>query len=163
MKGDGSKPSVLLLHGWSGSYLEFEQILTPLVSDGHDVVIPSLPGFAFSNPITGIIGPRRVAALMHALMVRLFGQTRYVVQGGDWGGHIASWIAFTHPQALLGFHINTMSIFLADAIPTILVEKELFARRAASLDWEAGYSHEQSTRPQTLGVAMANSVVGAAG
>ncbi|ARW11512.1 epoxide hydrolase family protein [Acetobacter ascendens] len=163
MRGDGSKPPVLLLHGWPGSYLEFEQILKPLTSDGHDVVVPSLPGFAFSNPITGIIGPRRVAALMRALMVRLFGQTRYVVQGGDWGGHIASWMAFTHPEALLGFHINTMSIFAADAIPTTFEEKEQFARRAAILDWETGYSHEQSTRPQTLSVAMANSVVGTAG
>ncbi|KXV78678.1 epoxide hydrolase family protein [Acetobacter cerevisiae] len=163
MRGDGSKPPVLLLHGWPGSYLEFEQVLKPLTSEGHDVVVPSLPGFAFSNPITGVMGPRRVAALMHALMVRLFGQTRYVVQGGDWGGHIASWMAFTHPEALLGFHLNTMSIFAADAILETFEEKELFAHRTAILDRETGYSHEQSTRPQTLGIAMANSVVGMAG
>lgn len=163
MRGDGSKPPVLLLHGWPGSYLEFERVLKSLTSEGHDVVVPSLPGFAFSNPITGVMGPRRVAALMHALMVRLFGQTRYVVQGGDWGGHIASWMAFTHHEALLGFHLNTMSIFAADAIPETFEEKELFAHRAAILDRETGYSHEQSTRPQTLGIAMANSVVGMAG
>jgi hypothetical protein len=79
VRGDGSKPPLLLLHGWPGSYLEFERLLGPLAADGHDVVVPSLPGFAFSRPITGIIGPRRAAELMHALMVQLFGQTRYFV------------------------------------------------------------------------------------
>ena len=74
VRGDGSKPPLLLLHGWPGSFLEFERLLDPLAADGHDVVVPSLPGFAFSRPITGIIGPRRAAELMHALMVRLFGQ-----------------------------------------------------------------------------------------
>lgn len=59
LKGDGSNPPLLLLHGWPGSYLEFEPLLEPLVADGHDVVVPSLPGFAFSKPITGLVGPRR--------------------------------------------------------------------------------------------------------
>jgi pimeloyl-ACP methyl ester carboxylesterase len=163
VRGDGSKPPVLLLHGWPGSFLEFEQLLTPLAADGSDVVVPSLPGFAFSNSITGIIGPRRAAALMHGLMARLFGASRYVVQGGDWGAHIASWMAYAQPDALLGFHINMVSILAEDVAPTIPEERELIARRAAILDWETGYNHEQETRPQTLGVALADSPVGAAG
>ncbi len=163
VKGDGARPPVLLLHGWPGSFLEFERLLEPLAADGHDVVVPSLPGFAFSNPIPGIIGPRRAAELMHGLMVRLFGRTRYVVQGGDWGAHIASWMAFTNPDALLGFHINMVSIYADDAVPTTPEEKELLSRRAAILDWETGYNHQQETRPQTLGVAIADSPVGAAG
>ncbi|WP_410014232.1 epoxide hydrolase family protein [Sodalis sp. C49] len=163
VKGDGSKPPVLLLHGWPGSYLEFERLLAPLAADGHDVIVPSLPGFAFSNPITGVIGPRRSAELMHGLMTRLFGQARYFVQGGDWGAHIASWLAHVRPDALLGFHINMVSIFAGDSVPTTPEEKDLFSRRAAILDWETGYNHEQETRPQTLGVALADSPVGAAG
>lgn len=162
-RGDGSKPPILLLHGWPGSYLEFAQLLDPLASEGHDVIVPSLPGFAFSTPITGVIGPRRTAELMHGLMTRLFGETRYVVQGGDWGAHIASWMANERPDALLGFHINMVSIFAEDATPTSAEEKDLFARRAAILDWETGYNHEQETRPQTLGVALADSPVGSAG
>ncbi|KIZ47285.1 MULTISPECIES: epoxide hydrolase family protein [Rhodopseudomonas] len=162
MRGDGSKPPLLLLHGWPGSFIEFERLLEPLVTDGHDVVVPSLPGFAFSTPITGVIGPRRAAELMHDLMVRLFGPSRYIVQGGDWGAHIASWMAYKQPDALLGFHINMVSIFAEDARPTTPEEKELAARRAVILDWETGYNHEQETRPQTLGVAMADSPVGAA-
>ncbi len=162
-RGDGSKPPVLLLHGWPGSYLEFEKLIDPLSSDGHDVIVPSLPGFAFSKPISGVIGPRRGAELMHGLMAQLFGQVRYVVQGGDWGAHIASWMAHDRPDALLGFHINMVSIFPKDVTPTTDEEANLLKRRAAILDLETGYNHEQETRPQTLGVALADSPVGAAG
>jgi pimeloyl-ACP methyl ester carboxylesterase len=91
-RGDGSKAPLLLLHGWPGSFIELERLIGPLTADGHDVIVPSLPGFAFSNPITGIIGPRRADDLMHVLMNRLFGDVRYIVQGGDWGAHIASWM-----------------------------------------------------------------------
>jgi pimeloyl-ACP methyl ester carboxylesterase len=163
VRGDGAKPPLLLLHGWPGSFLEFERLLDPLAADGHDVVVPSLPGFAFSKPITGIIGPRRAAELMHGLMVQLFGQSRYIVQGGDWGAAIASWMAYNQPDALLGFHVNMVNILAQDATPTTPEEKDLLSRRAVILDWETGYNHQQETRPQTLGVAMADSPVGAAG
>jgi pimeloyl-ACP methyl ester carboxylesterase len=163
VQGDGSKPPVLLLHGWPGSFLEFERLVEPLAADGHNVVVPSLPGFAFSKPISGVIGPRRAADLMHGLMARLFGPSRYLVQGGDWGAHIASWMACERPDALLGFHINMVSVLAEDVEPTTPEEKDLISRRAAILDCETGYNHEQETRPQTLGVAMADSPVGAAG
>jgi pimeloyl-ACP methyl ester carboxylesterase len=162
LRGDGSKPPLLLLHGWPGSFLEFEHLLEALSKDGHDILVPSLPGFAFSRPITGVIGPRRAAELMHALMGQLFGQSRYIVQGGDWGAAIASWMAFQLPQALLGIHINMVSTLAEDAIPTTSDEKELICKRNAILDWETGYNHQQETRPQTLGVAMADSPVGVA-
>lgn len=163
VKGDGSKPPVLLLHGWPGSYLEFERLLEPLAADGHDVIVPSLPGFAFSTPITHVVGPRRVGDMMHALMKELFGETRFFVQGGDWGAHIASWMAYTYPEALVGFHLNMVTLFAADARPEAPEDKALLDRRASSLKWETGYNHLQETRPQTLGVALADSPVGVAG
>ena len=100
---------------------------------------------------------------MHALMVELFGSSRYIVQGGDWGAAIASWMAFNQPEALLGFHINMVGTLAEDAAPSTPAEEDLLTRRAEILDWETGYNHEQETRPQTLGVAMADSPVGAAG
>lgn len=162
-QGDGSKPPVLLLHGWPGSYLEFEQLLEPLAADGHDVIVPSLPGFAFSKPITGVIGPRRAAELMHGLMARLFGSSRFIVQGGDWGSGIAGWLAHDRPEALFGIHLNMADLLAQDTPATTAEEKAFVARREVLLDWETGYNHEQETRPQTLGVAMADSPVGAAG
>lgn len=162
-KGAGTRAPVLLLHGWPGSYLEFERLIEPLVADGHDVVIPSLPGFAFSQPITGVLGPRRIGELMHLLMTKLFGDRRYVVQGGDWGAAIASWMAYSQPDALLGFHLNMVSVLGKDVVPTTPEEEDLVRRRREILDWETGYNHEQETRPQTLGVALADSPVGTAG
>lgn len=163
VRGDGSRPPVLLLHGWPGSYLEFEQLLAPLAADGHDVIVPSLPGFAFSKPITGVIGPRRAAELMHGLMDRLFGPSRFIVQGGDWGSGIAGWMAHDRPDALLGIHLNMADLLPEDLAATTTEEKDFVAKRDVILDWETGYNHEQETRPQTLGVAMADSPVGAAG
>ena len=163
IKGDGAKAPLLLLHGWPGSYLEFRQLLEPLAADGHDIIVPSLPGFAFSNPITGVIGPRRAATLMHGLMTQLFGQARYIIQGGDWGHGIAAWIAHDRPEALLGIHMNMANLHAEDAVPTTPQERDFVAKRDALADWEFGYNHQQETRPQTLGVALADSPVGAAG
>lgn len=163
MKGKSSRPPLLLLHGWPGSYLEFQRMLEPLVSDGHDVVVPSLPGFAFSHPISGIIGPRRAAQLMHGLMTRLFGQTRYIIQGGDWGHGIAGWAAHDRPETLLGIHINMVNLEAEGIIATTPEEKDFIRRRSILTDRESGYNHQQETRPQTLGVALADSPVGTAG
>lgn len=163
VRGDGSKPPILLLHGWPGSYLEFEQLLAPLAADGHDVIVPSLPGFAFSKPITGVIGPRRAAALMNGLMTRLFGPTRFIAQGGDWGSGIAAWLAHDRPDALLGIHLNMADLLAQGTEATTPEEKDFVARRKVLIDWETGYNHQQETRPQTLGVALADSSVGAAG
>ncbi|MFJ2409140.1 epoxide hydrolase family protein [Pseudomonas sp. NPDC087814] len=162
-RGDGSRPPILLLHGWPGSYLEFEALLEPLAADGHDVIVPSLPGFAFSRPITGVIGPRRAGELMHGLMARLFGPTRFIVQGGDWGSGIAGWMAHDRPEALLGIHLNMADLLAQGTVATTPEEEAFIARRDVLIDWETGYNHQQETRPQTLGVALADSPVGAAG
>ncbi|QJU58246.1 alpha/beta fold hydrolase [Sphingomonas sp. AP4-R1] len=160
--GNGAKPPVLLLHGWPGSFIEFERLMAPLAADGHDVVVPSLPGFGFSSPITRPIGPRRAADLMQELMGQLFGDARYVVQGGDWGHGIAAWMANDYPNALLGIHLNMVDLLAKDIQPSTEEEKAFIAERAVIRDWETGYNHQQETRPQTLGVAMADSPVGAA-
>lgn len=161
-RGDGRKPPVLLLHGWPGSFIEFEALIAPLAADGHDVVVPSLPGFAFSTPIADLVGPRQAGERLQALMQQLFGSTRYVAQGGDWGAHIASWMAHDRPDALLGIHLNMVNILAQGTAPTTPEVQDLLARREALLDRESGYSHEQRTRPQTLSVALADSPVGAA-
>ncbi len=68
--------------------MEFEDLIPPLVSDGDVAVAPSLPGSAFSNPIRTRPGPIRIAEQFHELMVELFRETPYFVQGGDSGGGI---------------------------------------------------------------------------
>lgn len=161
-RGDGSRPPLLLIHGWPGSFLEFETMIAPLVADGHDVVVPSLPGFAFSGRPKGPIGPRRMAAIFQQLMLTLFGTTRYLVQGGDWGSGIGPRLAHDYPESCLGLHLNSIDLAAEDALPTTDEELAWARRRAVLRERETGYSHEHRTRPQTLGVAMADSPVGAA-
>lgn len=161
-RGDGSRPPLLLIHGWPGSFIEFEALIAPLVADGHDVIVPSLPGYAFSAAAAAPIGPRRTGALFHALMERLFGTARYLVQGGDWGAAIAAWMAHDRPDSVAAMHLNMMLLHAADAEPTSGEELEWAARIKASRADETGYSAQQGTRPQTLGIAMEDSPVGVA-
>ena len=161
-RGDGSRPPVLLLHGWPGSFLEFEDLIAPLVADGHDVVVPSLPGYAFSGRPASPIGPRRTAELMHGLMTDLFEAERYLIQGGDWGSAIGAWIAHLQPKAVAGLHLNMVLVQAKDAVPVKPAELAWAAHRAELAKEETGYLQEQGTRPQTLGVAMADSPVGVA-
>src|SRR3546814_362838 len=79
-RGDGSRLPLMLIHGWPGSFLEFEQLIGPLVASGHDVIVPSLPGYAFSGRPAEPIGPRPTAALFPPLLVDLFGPDRKSVR-----------------------------------------------------------------------------------
>ena len=93
---------IILTHGWPGSIIEFLQVIEPLADptahggkaeEAFHVVIPSLPGFGFSDKPTepGWRLPR-IANAWAALMARL-GYSRYVAQGGDWGAGVTSWMA----------------------------------------------------------------------
>lgn len=63
---------------------------------------------------------------------------------------------------MLGIHINMVNLHAEDAAPITPEERNFLSRRDAFAEWETGYSHEQETRPQTLGIAMADSPVGVA-
>src|SRR3546814_11215638 len=80
----------MLIHGWPGSFLEFEQLIGPLVASGHDVIVPSLPGYAFSGRPEAPIGPRPTAELFHQLLIDLFGHAPSPLQAGDWCPSIAA-------------------------------------------------------------------------
>jgi pimeloyl-ACP methyl ester carboxylesterase len=106
---------LLLIHGWPGSVVEFLEVIGPLVdppahggsaADAFDVVVPSLPGYAWSGP-TNERGwdVRRVADAFAALMTEL-GYERFGSQGGDWGGLITSQLGAHHPDRLIGIHLN---------------------------------------------------------
>lgn len=162
-RGDGSRPPILLIHGWPGSFLEFEGLVAPLVADGHDVVVPSLPGYAFSGRPERPIGPKRVGAILHALMADVLGHDRYLVQGGDWGAAIGAWMAHDRPAAVAGLHLNMVLIQARDAAPKTAEEVAWAARRAELAQEEAGYAHLQGSRPQSLAFAMLDSPVGVLG
>jgi len=158
---------LLLLHGWPGSFVEFldaAELLAAGVdsSPGFDLVVPSLPGFAFSEaPRAGGLHPGRIAERMHALMQTL-GFARYGVQGGDWGGIIGPALAQRHPEAVVGLHVNFGTARLTAAPDDELGEAErAYRERRRRFDAEeTGYSRIQGTRPQTLAYGLHDSPVG---
>lgn len=162
VEGSARKLPVLLIHGWPGSFLEFERLIGPLVADGHDVVVPSLPGYAFSGRPDSPIGPRRTGELFHALMTSLFGDARYLVQGGDWGAGVGAWLAHDFPKVCAGLHLNMVMINAIDAQPETVEERDWASRREKQTASEMGYAIEQATRPQTLSVGLSDSPVGVA-
>ena len=165
---------ILLIHGWPGSFIEFLQA-APLLQkgstdfSGYDVVVPSLPGFGFSDqPNVRGMHPGEIAERLHGLMQSL-GYEQYCVQGGDWGAIIGSALSLQHPEAVLKLHLNFMpaSKHLGDVSveeKLLTVEEHLYLEKQDTFrDIETGYSHIQSTRPQSLSYALHDSPVGLLG
>ena len=163
---------IILTHGWPGSVIEFLDVIGPLTDpeahggraeDAFHVVIPSLPGYGFSDKPkqTGWDVPR-IATAWSTLMRRL-GYTRWVAQGGDWGAHVTTWLGVQQPQGLAAIHLN---------LPTLSpppLEGEPNADERAAIDelkaffrTMAGYGSIQETRPQTLGYGLVDSPAGQA-
>jgi pimeloyl-ACP methyl ester carboxylesterase len=172
----GATP-LLLLHGWPGSFVEFLHVIGPLSDPrGHgaadapafDLVIPSLPGFGFSGPVTEPgWGPRRMASALAELMRRL-GYERYGAQGGDYGAFVAPDLGRVDPEHVIGIHVNaaTMGFIPFGDVPEedqatfTPAEKERLRRLQNYLSEGNGYFQVQSTRPQTLSYALTDSPAG---
>jgi len=170
-KGSGTNPKPLLLsHGWPGSIVEFLHIIDQLAhpekfggkeEDAFDVVVPSLPGFGFSGRPSRPIGPRKMASMFNSLMTEVLGYKKYLAQGGDFGGTIATWLAYDFPKTCAAIHINILIVRHPDG-PQTKEEKEWEERFERDQMVENGYRTQQATKPQTLSYAMMDSPVGVA-
>lgn len=170
-KNPGAMP-LILTHGWPGSVLEFLGLIGPLTdpvayggdaADSFDVVVPSLPGFGFSQkPRETGWNVSRVASAWAELMRRL-GYTKWVAQGGDWGAVVTTALGAMRPEGLAGIHLNTQYAFPAH-IPEALSPEERHAVATAALyaGELGGSNHLQRTKPQTVGFALADSPAGQA-
>ncbi|MEU4219493.1 epoxide hydrolase family protein [Actinoplanes sp. NPDC026623] len=164
---------LILTHGWPGTVAEFLDVIGPLTdpaahggdpADAFHLVIPSIPGYAFSGP-TGQVGwdTDRVARAWMELMRRL-GYDRYAVQGGDWGSPISLRLGLADPANVAGVHLNMCVTFpppdpaaMADLDEADLARLGFAARFAQD---GMGWQKIQSTRPQTLSYALTDSPVG---
>lgn len=165
-----AKP-LILSHGWPGSVLEFMKVIQPLthpeehgldVKDAFHVIAPSLPGFGFSGkPAQTGWGVEKIAASFASLMARL-GYNRYLAQGGDWGSIITSTLGADDPEHCAGIHLNMPTIDFSSVDKSDLTEEERDGLAALNyyIEWDSGYSKQQSTRPQTIGYGLVDSPVG---
>ena len=169
-----AKP-LMLIHGWPGSVIEFLDIIGPLSdprahggdpADAFHLVIPSIPGFGFSRPLSSPgWNNRRIATAFTELMSRL-GYRHYGVQGGDAGAFIGPDMGRIDPTHIVGVHVNSLvqipSLFQI-MVGLVAMSKAERVRLARFKQWFAemrGYYEIQGTRPKTLAYGLADSPVG---
>lgn len=161
---------LLITHGWPGSFLEFLHLIEPLTEpepgvQAFHLVIPSLPGFGLSTPLsTGGWSAGKIARAWAELMTRL-GYQRFVVQGGDIGAAVAPEVARHAPERVIGVHINGSLGFgqqVDDETRQALspLEQDRLRRIDDFMREEFGYIAIQSTRPGLIGAALTDSPVG---
>ncbi|MFG1909745.1 epoxide hydrolase family protein [Kribbella sp. NPDC048928] len=158
---------LILTHGWPGSIAEFvdhiDELADPKTEDtpAFHVVVPSLPGFGYSDkPTKTGWGTEKIAASWVELMGRL-GYSKFVAHGGDWGGNITTVLAGRFPQHVLGIH-TTFAEGLPGATTDGLTETERKWAEETHNFWHhrAAYAKQQATRPQTIGYSLVDSPVG---
>jgi len=169
-KRDGGIP-LILTHGWPSAFVELLP-LVPLLTDpaahgidgpAFDVVIPSLPGYAFSErPQRATY--RDVARIWHTLM-RALSYERYGAAGSDFGAGVATFMALDDPAPLIGLHLSNLELapYLGDGSRPLSQAEGAYLEAACRWDaTERGYIAVQSTKPQTLGYALNDSPAGLA-
>ena len=156
---------IILNHGWPGSFLELLKVASLLRNSFH-VVIPSLPGYGFSEGSRKPgLNPRKIARMWAQLMHTL-GYNKFVSHGGDWGATISTWLALDAPDSVIGIHLNYIP---GSYLPNkeegerlSLEEEEFFRSREEWEETEGGYAHLHKTKPQTIAYALNDSPVGLA-
>jgi pimeloyl-ACP methyl ester carboxylesterase len=168
IKGKGEKSIPLILtHGWPSSFLEMMKLI-PLLTENKDLsfdlVIPSMPGYGFSQKI---IQPgcnvSFIADLWHKLMQEL-GYEKYGVHGGDFGAGVSTALSMKYPENIIGMHLN----YIPGNYVPVLEENEAFSQEENTYldqeeEWysrEGGYSLEQNTKPLTLAYGLNDSPIG---
>jgi pimeloyl-ACP methyl ester carboxylesterase len=175
-RGRGPSPIPLILtHGWPGSFLEMLKILPLLTdpaaygedaADSFDVVIPSLPGFAYSDKPRQLgMNFFRVAEIWAELMDAL-GYERFAAQGGDLGAGVSTALGLRHSSRIIGIHLNYIPGSYRPHLPhgeaRSASEEDFLASAADWFDENGAYAHLQGTRPRTPAYALNDSPAGLA-
>lgn len=176
VRGKGPKPVPLMLnHGWPWTFWDFRKVLGPLSdpgshggdpADAFDLVVPSLPGYGFSTPLTHTaMNYSRTADLWVQLMQHL-GYERFATHGGDWGAIVSAALGHKYADRLIGAHLTLMTpldFFSGGTVPAEDFAPEELAwaqRNRHFFQAESGYYALQSTKPQTIAFSLNDSPVG---
>jgi pimeloyl-ACP methyl ester carboxylesterase len=162
--GDGLP--VMLIHGWPGGPIEFCDLIPLLVEAGHDVVVPSLPGYGWSDDPGRPLNVAAVSERLRAVMEAGLGYERYAVQGGDWGANISARMALDSPDTVAAVHVNAVSVL---PIPGDLTEPPLSEAEQAYAETGSRWPRREgfhlflhSAAPDAVGVAFNDSPAGLA-
>jgi pimeloyl-ACP methyl ester carboxylesterase len=175
-RGKGPAPlPILLSHGWPDSFVRMVKLIPRLTDpaahggdpkDAFDVIVPSLPGFGFSDrPTTRGFSVARIAESFAKLMRDELGITRFGAHGGDWGSAVTERLAAQSPDLLVGIHLTDIPYWSLLSVPSKeLTEPEQRFLQAGRV-WnrsEGAYANIQATKPQTLAFGLSDSPAGLA-
>lgn len=160
---------LLLTHGWPDSFARFRKVI-PLLTDptahggraedAFHVVVPSIPGFGFSQKV--VKTSAEVADLWHTLMTDVLGYGRFMAAGGDIGGPLTLALARQHPQSLVGIHVTDVG-YPTGQEPDLSPAEQEFAQFIQGWWFSQGaYAMVQGTKPQSVGVGLDDSPAGLA-
>jgi microsomal epoxide hydrolase len=174
-RGKGPNPLPLILtHGWPDSFYRYYKLIPMLTdparfggdpADSFDVIVPSLPGYGFSDrPRQRGMTVARAAELCGKLMTDVLGYQRFAAAGGDFGSQVTRLLALDHPDRLVGIHLTDIGYAGDPAFSPDL--SDLSEAEQAYLDgteqWffqDGAYAMIQSTKPQTLAYGLNDSPV----
>ncbi|MFD9665093.1 epoxide hydrolase family protein [Rhodococcus sp. NPDC059968] len=183
VRGKGPDPTPLVLtHGWPWTFWDFHKLIGPLADpvsyggaaeDSFDVVIPSLPGFGFSNPLKRAgLTIWQVADIWVTLMRDVLGYKRFGAHGGDYGVMVTAQLGHKFPEHLIGLHFAPRPLPL-HVWNTDRPWAEVFSgtlpdgvgERATFIEYErrkVGHLVAHVLNPQTLAYALHDSPAGLA-
>jgi pimeloyl-ACP methyl ester carboxylesterase len=163
---------VILSHGWPSSFVEMLPLVDRLTNpakyggdpaDAFDVVVPSLPGFLYSELPKGPLTRASMAQTLHLLMTDVLGYQRYGAFGGDVGGVVTGWLGALYPEQVAGIHmIHPPFPASFDSHPLSPAEQAYLDAEAAYDETDGGYSAIMGTRPDTIAAALVDSPTGLA-
>jgi pimeloyl-ACP methyl ester carboxylesterase len=163
-KSENARP-LILTHGWPDSYYRFHKII-PLLTEGEqsfDLVIPSIPGFGFSDKIA--ISNEAVADLWKVLMTENLGYEKFYAAGGDVGTGVTKALASKYPDVVAGVHLTDVGYPMGQEDPATMTEAEKQFAQFVQQWWysEGAYAMVHATKPQSLAYGLNDSPAGLAG
>ncbi len=174
VRGRGPNPLPLILtHGYPDSFIRFLNLIPRLTdpaahggdaADAFDVVVPSLPGYGFSDRPKKSGTTFRIGELWHTLMTDVLGYRRYGAHGGDWGSTVTEQLARSHAGAVVGIHLTDVPFWHQFQKPSdpSAAEQAYFADTEAWIKDDGAYALIQGTRPSSLAPALNDSPAGLA-
>jgi pimeloyl-ACP methyl ester carboxylesterase len=168
-RGVGPNPMpIILTHGWPDSFYRYHKVIPMLTdparyggdpADAFDVIVPSLPGFGFSDRKAMAEGA--VADLWLKLMNGL-GYARFAAGGGDVGGIVTKHLAFKYSAAVTAIHLTDVGYPTGQEDFSTMTPAEMAFASFIQAWWmkEGGFSMVQMSKPQTLAFGLTDSPVG---
>jgi epoxide hydrolase len=169
-RGKGPNPlPVLLTHGWPDSFYRFHKVIPMLTDpvkfggsaeDSFDVIVPSIPGFGFSDHKP--LPQEAIADLWLRLMHNVLGYPRFAAAGGDVGSIVTKVLANKYPDVITAIHLTDVGYPTGQEDFSTMSPAELEFATYIQNWWfaEGAFNMIHSTKPQMLAYGLNDSPVG---